>query len=105
METMVLFRQGKTIDEIARTRGITAGTISGHLATAIQNGEPISRERFFTPEQEEELETAFRQTDGVTLGRIRELLGGRYGYEELRLFRAFRSAREDTSPSSSAERL
>jgi ATP-dependent DNA helicase RecQ len=104
-ETVILFRQGKSIDEIARARGVTPGTISGHLATAIQNGEAIARERFFTPEQEEELEKAFRQTDGVALGRIRELLGDRYGYEELRLFRAFRSARVATSSSSSAKRV
>jgi ATP-dependent DNA helicase RecQ len=104
-ETMVLFRQGKSIEEIARARGFTRSTISGHLATAIENGEPLPRDRFFTSEQEKELETAFRQTDGVALGPIRELLGDRFGYEELRLFRAFRSASERKLSSSTAERL
>jgi ATP-dependent DNA helicase RecQ len=96
-ETVRLFQGGQSIDEIARARGVTRSTISAHLAAAIQNGEPLARDRFFTSEQAKELEAAFRQTDGMALGPIRELLSGRYGYEELRLFRAFRCLAEGSS--------
>lgn len=34
-----LFKQGRTITEIARERAFTTGTIEGHLATYIQSGE------------------------------------------------------------------
>ncbi len=89
-ETLARFRNGESIEEIARARGFAPRTISTHLASAIERGEVVPRERFFTPEQERELEAAFQQTDGVTLKPIYDLLGGRYAYEELRLFRAFR---------------
>jgi ATP-dependent DNA helicase RecQ len=92
-ETLALFQAGQSIDEIARSRGFARSTIGSHLAAAIEHGESLPRERFFTPEQEAELETAFCRTGGISLGPVRELLGERYGYEELRLFRALRQSK------------
>jgi ATP-dependent DNA helicase RecQ len=92
IETLALFQRGESLDSIARARGLSRSTICGHLLAAIARGQVLPRNRFFTLEQENELEAAFRQTDGSTLKPIYDLLGGRYGYEDLRLFRALRSS-------------
>ncbi len=89
-ETLARFKRGESIEEIARARGFARSTISTHLAAAIERGDEIPRERFFTAGQEAELEAAFQKSDGVTLRPIYDSLGGRYDYEQLRLFRAFR---------------
>ena len=37
--TFSLFKEGRKIEEIAKERGLTAGTIQGHLIPYIQKGE------------------------------------------------------------------
>src|SRR5205085_3515019 len=69
-ETLARFQRGESPDEIARARGLTDSTISGHLTAAMERGEALPRDRFFTAEQKNELEAAFRESDGITLKLI-----------------------------------
>jgi len=41
-ETLRLFHAGSTVAEIARSRDVTTSTIYGHLAEAIERGEPLA---------------------------------------------------------------
>jgi ATP-dependent DNA helicase RecQ len=88
--TFHLFRSGQSVDEIARQRGLTTGTVFGHLAEAVEAGEGIDLRAFLTTEQEEEIVRAAASSGWQSLGALRESLGGRYDYNILRLVRAAR---------------
>jgi ATP-dependent DNA helicase RecQ len=88
-ETLRRFEAGESIDEIARARGFTRGTIATHLALAIEKGTPIAMERFFPPAQQKELAAAYARIGGRNLAGLRDSLGGKYSYEALRIYRAF----------------
>jgi ATP-dependent DNA helicase RecQ len=88
-ETLRRFQAGESIDDIARTRGFVRSTILGHLVMAIEAGAPLTLDRFFTAEEQREIEPAFRRNGQRNLTGIRDDLGGRYPIEYLRIYRAF----------------
>ena len=92
-ETLRRFRAGESIDVIARARGFVRNTILGHLAMAVEAGAPLTAEQVFSSEQRQEMGAAFAQAGPRGLTEIRDLLGGKYEIGELRIFRAFASAR------------
>src|SRR5258708_31885981 len=51
-ETLRRFRSGQSVEQIASDRDVTTGTILGHLAEAIERGEPIELNRFLTDEEQ-----------------------------------------------------
>ena len=87
-ETLRRFRNGESVDEISRARGFVCGTIYGHLIAAIERGEPLAPDRFFTAGEQEEIAGAFRQTTNGNLGDVNALLAGKYDIGQLRVFRA-----------------
>jgi ATP-dependent DNA helicase RecQ len=87
-ETLRRFRNGESVDEISRARGFVCSTIYGHLVAAIERGELLARDRFFTAGQQEEIAGAFRQTTNGNLGDVNALLAGKYDIGQLRVFRA-----------------
>jgi ATP-dependent DNA helicase RecQ len=87
-ETLRRFRNGESVDEISRARGFVCSTIYGHLVAAIERGEPLARDRFFTASQQMEIAGAFRQTTNGNLADVNALLAGKYDIGELRVFRA-----------------
>jgi ATP-dependent DNA helicase RecQ len=88
-ETLRRFQSGETVEEIARARGFVRSTIYNHLLAAIECGNlPQAREQLFTPAQEKEIATAFRQVPDGTLVDVSALLGGKYDIAQLRIFRA-----------------
>jgi ATP-dependent DNA helicase RecQ len=87
-ETLRRFQNGESVDEISRARGFVCGTIYGHLIAAIERGEPLAPDRFFTAGEQEEIAGAFRQTTNRSLGDVSALLGGKYDIGQLRVFRA-----------------
>lgn len=87
-ETLRRFRSGQTIEQIARERAVTTGTILGHLAEGIEHGEPIELSRFLTDEAQAQIAAAFARTGFGNIVGARELLGGKYDYGLLRIYRA-----------------
>ncbi len=87
-ETLRRFLNGQSVDEISRARGFVCSTIYGHLVAAIERGEPLARDRFFTTAQQDEIAGAFRQTTNGNLGDVNALLAGKYDFGQLRVFRA-----------------
>ena len=86
------FQAGKTVEQIARERGLVAGTIYSHLAESVEAGERLDLRRFVTADQEKEIEQAFARTGLGSLAAVRESLGNRYDYGVLRIVRAAMSA-------------
>jgi ATP-dependent DNA helicase RecQ len=87
-ETLRRFRSGQEIDGIAADRKLARSTIFGHLLAAAQSGEPIELRRFISVEQEQAIAAAFSKIGAGNLTGIFEMLGGKFEYDILRLYRA-----------------
>jgi ATP-dependent DNA helicase RecQ len=86
-ETLRFFRAGETVADIARRRGVTTGTIHGHLATAMESGEAMSLRALLNEEDWECITTAFRERGHASLTQIHGALDGRYDFGVLRIIR------------------
>lgn len=89
-ETLKLFRAGLDPTAIARARNLSEGTVAAHLAQAVEAGESIDLGAFFNDTEATEMNRAFEQAGWDYLAPVHALLGGRYDYAKLRLFRASR---------------
>ncbi len=87
-ETLRHFRAGDSVEQIARKRGLVNGTIYGHLAGALEAGEPIDLNRFLTAAQQQEIAAAFARSGFGNLTGVFEALGGKFEHGLLRLYRA-----------------
>ena len=87
-ETLRRFRAGDSPAEIADARGLVVGTIYGHLGTAIEAGEKIDLAQILDAEAQAEIAAAFQRTGWGNIVGARELLGEKYDYGLLRIFRA-----------------
>jgi ATP-dependent DNA helicase RecQ len=90
-ETLRRFRAGESVPQIAADRQITAGTVFGHLANAIEAGEPVDLNQLVSAEAQAEITAAFARTGWGNLVGARELLGEKYDYGLLRVYRAAKS--------------
>ena len=73
---------------MARHRGLVENTIINHIARLVMAGEELDLSHLMPPtSQVEEIHTAFRESGGVQLAPVCELLEKRYSYEELALAR------------------
>ena len=87
-ETLHFFRQGKTVAQIAKIRGLKTGTIYSHLEEAILAGEDIDVGSLVSPPAQKEIVAAFQQRGFGNLGGVVESLGDKYDYGQCRLVRA-----------------
>jgi ATP-dependent DNA helicase RecQ len=93
-DTIRRFRAGESVEQIATSRGFVAGTIYGHLATAIESGEKIDLAQLLDAEAQAEIAAAFKRTGWGNIVGARELLGEKYDYGLLRIFRAAANAKK-----------
>ncbi len=87
-ETLHLFRQGKSVADIARIRGLKDGTIYGHLEEAMLAGESVNMSDLFDAKASREISAAFQRHGFGNLTGALESLGGVYSPGQLRVFRA-----------------
>ncbi len=87
-ESLALLKLGKTLSEIAIIRGFKESTIEGHLAEAILCGETINPRALYSIAEEEEMQTALKGYEDVSLKPVYDQLEGKISYGKLRLFRA-----------------
>jgi ATP-dependent DNA helicase RecQ len=87
-DTLRLFREGKTISEIATARGFVESTIEGHLVQAIAAGEKIDLRQVVSAEGEKEIREALSKCPGQFIAPVRALLNDKYSYGEIRLVAA-----------------
>lgn len=89
-DTLRRFRSGQPVDQIAREREIKETTVMGHLSRAADDGEEIELSRIVPEDAEPEIAAAFERVGWGNLTGVRELLGERYDYDVLRIYRAVR---------------
>ncbi len=79
-----------SIGEISIKRGLSAGTIVGHIEKIIA-AEPQMDVSYLKPAPERlaKIIAAFKKTEGLALTPAREILGDDYSFDELRLARMF----------------
>jgi hypothetical protein len=83
-----LFRENKSIEEIATHRNLTVSTIEGHLAHYIQTGE-LPVDQFLSETELDEITHVIKNTDDPRLANLKELLDHKYGYGKLRMAMAW----------------
>jgi uncharacterized protein YpbB len=85
--TFELFEQGKTMEEIANERQLGLSTIEGHFAKLVQQ-EKIDITDILDPKRISEIESYLEDAEGKTLGTLKEELGDKVTYGELKLVQA-----------------
>ncbi|WP_028586715.1 DNA helicase RecQ [Desulfocurvus vexinensis] len=100
-ETLRLWRELGDADAVARERGLTGGTVWAHLHALVGAGlvDPLAAAGLDAA-QEREVRAALAASRAAALTPAHEALGGRYGFDQLRMVRAAmeREAREDAGP-------
>ena len=93
-QTLDLFRQGLSPAEIAARRGLTHGTIIGHLERLSAYGEDIDVRHLIDQDRFDRIARAFEHVEAPwRLSEVKNALGDDYSYEEIRLVRL--SLRQD----------
>jgi len=88
LATLALFRDGLTIAEIAKQRGIRHNRVYDHLARLIAKGEKIDIDGLVPPDRQSVIWEALAIVGGDRLKPIFEHLNEQYSYEEIRLVHA-----------------
>jgi hypothetical protein len=88
-QTLELFREGKSLEEIARVRQMTIGTIYSHFMNLIKQ-EEVELEEIMSPSRIRELENYFDEVkeQNQSLSQLKEKLGDKVTWEELKLYQA-----------------
>jgi hypothetical protein len=87
-ESFRLYKDGKSVEEIAKERNLTLQTIEGHLALYVQSGE-IKISELVSREKIELIEPVVRNFAGGSITPIKEKLGSSIGFGEIRLMLAW----------------
>lgn len=90
LKTRALLTEGKTIEEIKEERGLTFGTIVGHLEKLKEAGDGEVFAHVAPQEADiKKIATAFKKAKSEKLAPVHKALKGAYTYDELRLARLF----------------
>lgn len=79
-----LFKQGKTVEEVAIDRGLTENTIIGHLTQFVAKGE-LEVTRLMDQKKFELIWAAKKKIDSIKLLELKRELGDDFSYEEIRI--------------------
>jgi len=85
--TLELIKAGLTLAEIAEKRGLTEGTIEGHIAKLIVAGE-LSITAFVSEEEVEEVKKALSQLKGRPISDLVAKSGGKLKFSVVRMVQA-----------------
>ena len=89
-ETKRMLETGMSLEQIAKTRGLSLGTVVSHLEKLKVSGEEIKIDHLRpSKDRLEKMKLAFEKSGGKALSPVKELLGEDFSYEELRLGRLF----------------
>jgi ATP-dependent DNA helicase RecQ len=86
-ETFKLYKEGKSVADIAKERNLAIGTIEGHLCKFIRLGdinihELVSREKFIL------IESVLKDFDGTSAGPVKQKLPNDISFGEIKMVMA-----------------
>lgn len=85
LQTFKLYREGKSMKEIAKERSLTEGTIASHLAYFIEKGE-VKLSNLVSTQHQKIIQGIIRSFSGAyTITDVKNLLPADYSYAEIRL--------------------
>jgi ATP-dependent DNA helicase RecQ len=87
-QTLKLFLEGNSVDQIAALRNLSVLTIESHLAFYIQQGK-LSIEQLISPEKIPAIQQAVEKIGGKALTPIKDSLGDKYSFGEIRYVIAY----------------
>jgi len=85
--TMNLIKEGKTMEEVAKERQLSKQTIATHCARLIQE-EKLDLRDVMEAKRINQLYDIFEEYDGGSLTPLKEQVGKRFTWDELKLYRA-----------------
>lgn len=91
IQTYILFRKGKDMNEIADERGITKASVETHLAKLIALGK-IDVKEVVSNKKRIIIEGELEEADTMSLKAIKESLGERYSYADIKFVIAARES-------------
>ncbi|MES2622351.1 MAG: helix-turn-helix domain-containing protein [Bacteroidota bacterium] len=83
-DTLDLYKQGKTIEEISEIRSLTAGTIKSHFAKWIGSGE-INIYEVLSPEIINPIQAFLHDNKTLEANAVRAKFGEKYDYNDIRM--------------------
>lgn len=83
-ESLALFREGKTIPEIAVLRHLAESTVSSHLSTFVRTGH-LSVFDLLSAEQVNIILPVVKEVGGDAVTPIKEILGAAFSYADIRI--------------------
>jgi hypothetical protein len=98
LESLRLYKEGKSVLEIASARNLATSTIETHLAHYVKTGdikidELVSREKIVL------IEPVIKNMDGISIAPIKEKLGNDVSYGEIKLVMAYKEFQKSQSNS------
>ncbi len=87
--SLEMFNRGLTVSEIAGERGLANSTIEGHLAFFVGKGE-LDISRLLSLEKQKAIAEKFNEIGEDLLAEIKNSLGDRYSYGEIKIMLAYR---------------
>lgn len=87
-KTLELLEAGKEVSEIARERQLSVQTINSHFAYLIRSGQ-IELTDVMSPKRISDLEQLFDGFEGNSLNPLKEKLGSKATWDELKLYQAW----------------
>lgn len=85
--TLDFWKERMSIKEIATKRKLTETTIYGHFAKLI-NSKQISIDEVLSAEKLKQLEVLFKYFKGESLSELKETVGDKFSWEDLKLYKA-----------------
>jgi ATP-dependent DNA helicase RecQ len=83
--TLTLYRDGLGIEEIATQRGLSIGTVEGHLAVFIADG-TLDATRFMSQDKLDRIVVAIKQSGQVYAAKpVKDLLGDDFSYGDIKI--------------------
>ena len=84
IKTLELLDEDHTIDDIAKERELSRGTIESHVIRIVKNGFYEASD-FISKEHYEIMEEYFEETNDKSISSARDVLGEEFSYFELKL--------------------
>jgi ATP-dependent DNA helicase RecQ len=88
-ETYRLVKNGLSIEEMAKERGLAPSTIAGHIEKLLTMGRDIDIDRFIDPVKRKRIEELFMKSQVPALGPVVEQGNGEISYEEASIVRGW----------------